>query len=75
MLLEDLEEFYERQKIHTDKVESAAQETDESADLGILGQCVKQAKHDYLASAASAITKTTNHYLSVIGTDELVSIA
>lgn len=74
MLLEDLEEFYERQKIHTDKVESAAQETDESADIGILGQCVKQAKHDYLASAANAITKTTNHYLSVIGTDYVVSI-
>ncbi len=73
-LLARAEKLYERSQEIERQTREALGAQAEAADLGILGQCVKQAKHDYLASAASAITKTTNHYLSVIGTDYVVSI-
>ena len=73
-LLARAEKLYERIAELEKQTDEARKAQAEAADLGTLGQCVKQAKHDYLASAASAITKTTNHYLSVIGTDYVVSI-
>jgi DNA repair exonuclease SbcCD ATPase subunit len=73
-LLARAEKLYERSQEIEHQTREALGAQAEAADLGVLGQCVKQAKHDYLASAASAITKTTNHYLSVIGTDYVVSI-
>ncbi len=73
-LLARAEKLYERSQEIERQTREALGAQAEAADLGLLGQCVKQAKHDYLASAANAITKTANHYLSVIGTDYVVSI-
>jgi len=73
-LLNRAEKIYERLTDLESQTRQAEKAQAEAADLGTLGQCVKQAKHDYLASAANAITRTTNHYLSVIGTDYVVSI-
>lgn len=73
-LLARAEKIYERFQDLESQTRQAEKAQAEAADLGTLGQCVKQAKHDYLASAANAITRTTNHYLSVIGTDYVVSI-
>lgn len=68
------QKIYDKSVSHDAAIRAAEAEKAQANDLATLGHCVKQAKHDYLASAATAITKTANHYLSVIGTDYVVSI-
>lgn len=72
--LEEAQEIYEAKCAHTQAASASEVSWPQTEDLATLGHCVKQAKQDYLASAANSIARTANHYLSVIGTDYVVSI-